>query len=216
MPVPPAESRVVIALVIVSGGRFDHPRLPYPLTDLKVDFRADNQGLAIDDLQARNGQATLRLAGQMRGFAAGAPLTLQAHAEHLLLGRQWEAILPEKLLDQWRKFLPAGEINADQFLKILADASPSAGHCNVMGTALSMNCLAEAMGMALPGTASIPAPWRERGQMAYAAGLRAVRLVEEDLRPSRILTRAALVNATESFRLTASEDLFAPRFPWEA
>jgi len=91
--------------------------------------------------------------------------------------------------------LGAGEIDATQFLKILADASPSAGHCNVMGTALSMNCLAESMGMALPGTASIPAPWRERGQMAYATGQRVVRLVEEDLRPSRILTRAALVNA---------------------
>jgi dihydroxy-acid dehydratase len=91
--------------------------------------------------------------------------------------------------------LAAGEIDDAQFMQMLAGAAPSAGHCNTMGTALSMNCLAEAMGMALPGSASIPAPWRERGQMAHAAGLAAVRLVEEDLRPSRILTRAALLNA---------------------
>ena len=86
----------------LTGGRFDHPRLPYPLTDLKIDFRADNRGLVIDDLQARNGQATLRLSGRMQGFAPGAPLSLHAHTEHLLLGRQWEAILPEKFLAEWR------------------------------------------------------------------------------------------------------------------
>ena len=91
--------------------------------------------------------------------------------------------------------LSAGKIDEEQFMNLLAASAPSAGHCNVMGTALSMNCLAEAMGMALSGSASIPAPWRERGQMAHAAGTRAVELVNEDLRPSRILTRAALVNA---------------------
>jgi xylonate dehydratase len=91
--------------------------------------------------------------------------------------------------------LAAGKIDEEQFMNLLAASAPSAGHCNVMGTALSMNCLAETMGMALPGSASIPAPWRERGQMAYAAGKRAVELVREDLRPSRILTRSALVNA---------------------
>ncbi|EDY17616.1 Dihydroxy-acid dehydratase [Chthoniobacter flavus Ellin428] len=94
-----------------------------------------------------------------------------------------------------RQLRAAGEIDDAQFLQMLAGAAPSPGHCNTMGTALSMNCLAEAMGMALPGTASIPAPWRERGQMAHATGKAVVRLVEEDLRPSRILTRAALLNA---------------------
>lgn len=94
-----------------------------------------------------------------------------------------------------RQLRAAGEIDDAQFLQMLASAAPSPGHCNTMGTALSMNCLAEAMGMALPGTASIPAPWRERGQMAHATGKAVVRLVEEDLRPSRILTRTALLNA---------------------
>lgn len=94
-----------------------------------------------------------------------------------------------------RRRLGAGEIDEDGFLQLLAAATPSLGHCNVMGTALSMNCLAEAMGMALPGTAAIPAPYRERAQAAYAAGKRIVEMVREDLRPSQILSRASLLNA---------------------
>ena len=94
-----------------------------------------------------------------------------------------------------RRRFAAGEIDGRTFMELLMGSAPSAGHCNVMGTALSMNCLAEAMGMALPGSASIPAAYRERGQMAHAAGVRIVEMVREDLRPSRIVTRAALVNA---------------------
>ena len=80
-------------------------------------------------------------------------------------------------------------------MDLLAASAPSAGHCNVMGTALSMNCLAEAMGMALPGTAAIPAPYRERGQAAHATGKRIVEMVREELRPSKVITRTALLNA---------------------
>lgn len=94
-----------------------------------------------------------------------------------------------------RRRLAAGEIDADGFMELLAASAPSAGHCNVMGTALSMNCLAEAMGMALPGTASIPAPYHARGQAAYAVGRRIVQMVREDLRPSQVITRTALLNA---------------------
>jgi len=94
-----------------------------------------------------------------------------------------------------RRRFAAGEIDGRKFTELLMGSAPSAGHCNVMGTALSMNCLAEAMGMALPGSASIPAPYRERGQMAHATGVRIVGMVREDLRPSRVITRTALVNA---------------------
>ena len=94
-----------------------------------------------------------------------------------------------------RRRLAAGEIDDQKFLELLVGSAPSAGHCNVMGTALSMNSLAEAMGMALPGSAAIPAPYRERGQAAHAAGRRIVEMVREDLRPSKIITRAALLNA---------------------
>ena len=89
----------------------------------------------------------------------------------------------------------AGEINYGTFMDIVAASAPSAGHCNTMGTASSMNAMAEALGMSLPGCAAIPAPYRERGQMAYATGRRAVGLVREDLRPSKILTREAFENA---------------------
>ena len=94
-----------------------------------------------------------------------------------------------------RKRFATGEIDERQFIELLAASAPSAGHCNTMGTALSMNCLAEAMGMALPGSASIPAPYRERGQMAHAAGKRIVEMVRENLRPSQVITRTALLNA---------------------
>lgn len=94
-----------------------------------------------------------------------------------------------------RRRLSAGEIDEHAFMKLLEGSSPSPGHCNVMGTALSMNCLAEAMGMALPGTASIPAPYRERLQAAFNTGARIVQMVHEDLRPSKILNRASLLNA---------------------
>jgi dihydroxy-acid dehydratase len=94
-----------------------------------------------------------------------------------------------------RKLLAKGEIDYERFIALAAASAPSAGHCNTMGTALSMNCIAEALGMSLPGCAAIPAPYRERAQMAYATGRRAVELVREELTPSRIMTRAAFENA---------------------
>lgn len=94
-----------------------------------------------------------------------------------------------------RKLLSAGEINYEGFMEMTAAASPSIGHCNTMGTALSMNALAEALGMSLPGCASIPAAYRERGQMAYLTGKRIVDLAFDDVRPSQILTREAFENA---------------------
>ncbi len=83
---------------------------------------------------------------------------------------------------QWkaRELWATGEINDEEFTDLIASAAPSVGYCNTMGTATTMNSLAEALGMQLPGSASIPAPYRERGQMAYATGVRAVELVRED------------------------------------
>src|SRR5262252_6111213 len=94
-----------------------------------------------------------------------------------------------------RQEMAAGRITADEFLDIAAATAPSTGHCNTMGTASTMNALAEALGMSLPGCAAIPAPYRERGQIAYATGVRAVEIVHEDLKPSDILTRKAFENA---------------------
>jgi dihydroxy-acid dehydratase len=96
---------------------------------------------------------------------------------------------------QARQDHAAGKIDYHEFLDIVAASAPSIGHCNTMGTASTMNAMAEALGMSLPGCAAIPAPYRERGQIAYATGVRAVELVREDLKPSDILTRAAFENA---------------------
>jgi dihydroxy-acid dehydratase len=94
-----------------------------------------------------------------------------------------------------RNLMAAGKLDYEGFMTLATASSPSVGHCNTMGTALSMNSLAEALGMSLPTCASIPAPYRERGQMAYATGLRICDMVREDLRPSHILTRQAFENA---------------------
>lgn len=94
-----------------------------------------------------------------------------------------------------RERLAAGEIDYDEFIDIVSSSAPSVGYCNTMGTATTMNSLAEALGMELPGGAAIPAPYRERGQIAYETGFRAVEMVRENLRPSDIMTREAFENA---------------------
>jgi dihydroxy-acid dehydratase len=99
------------------------------------------------------------------------------------------------LIWQARQDQAAGLIDYKEFMDIVAQSAPSIGHCNTMGTASTMNALAEALGMSLPGCAAIPAPYRERAQIAYLTGVRAVEIVREDLKPSDILTRAAFENA---------------------
>ena len=118
---------------------------------------------------------------------SGGPM-LDGHWDGQLVGSGtivWEA----------RRQLAAGEIDYENFIEMVAASAPSLGHCNTMGTALSMNSLAEALGMSLPGCASIPAPYRERGQMAYETGKRIVSMVWENLKPSDILTMSAFRNA---------------------
>ncbi|MAP10641.1 MAG: dihydroxy-acid dehydratase [Gammaproteobacteria bacterium] len=94
-----------------------------------------------------------------------------------------------------RKLHAAGEIDDEEFMEMVADATPSPGHCNTMGTASTMNSLAESLGMMLPGSAAIPAPHKQRASAAYVTGKRIVDMVWEDLTPSRILTREAFENA---------------------
>jgi dihydroxy-acid dehydratase len=89
----------------------------------------------------------------------------------------------------------AGRMDYKEYLDLVCSSAPSIGHCNTMGTASTMNALAEALGLSLPGCAAIPAPYRERAQIAYDTGRRAVEIVHEDLKPSDILTRVAFENA---------------------
>lgn len=94
-----------------------------------------------------------------------------------------------------RQMMAAGEIDYKGFVDLVASSAPSAGHCNTMGTATTMNSIAEALGMTLPGAAAIPAPYRDRYEMAYLTGLRIVDMVWENLIPSKIMTREAFENA---------------------
>ena len=118
---------------------------------------------------------------------SGGPM-LDGHADGALVGSG-------TVIWQMRQKFAAGEVTREEFLAAAMNSAPSIGHCNTMGTASTMNAMAEALGLSLTGCAAIPAAYRERGQMAYRTGLRAVELVNEDLRPSAILTRAAFLNA---------------------
>ena len=93
-----------------------------------------------------------------------------------------------------RELMAAGEIGYEQFIDLVASSAPSTGYCNTMGTATTMNSLAEALGMQLPGSAAIPAPYRDRQEISYRTGKRIVDMVREDLKPSDILTKDNFIN----------------------
>src|SRR6187399_2004305 len=93
-----------------------------------------------------------------------------------------------------RQMMAAGEIGYEQFIELVASSAPSTGYCNTMATASTMNSLAESLGMQLPGSAAIPAPYRDRQEMAYRTGMRIVDMVREDLKPSDILTKDNFIN----------------------
>jgi len=93
-----------------------------------------------------------------------------------------------------RQMMAAGEIGYEQFIELVASSAPSTGYCNTMGTASTMNSLAESLGMQLPGSAAIPAPYRDRQEMAWRTGMRIVEMVHEDLKPSDILTKDNFIN----------------------
>ena len=114
-----------------------------------------------------------------------------------MLDGYWQGKLAGSGTFVWeaRKMYATGEIDFDQFVEMIAASTPSPGHCNTMGTASTMNGLTEALGMSLPGTAAIPAPYAERGESAYYTGRRIVEMVEEDLTPSKVMTREAFENA---------------------
>ncbi|KLE35949.1 IlvD/Edd family dehydratase [Aurantiacibacter luteus] len=94
-----------------------------------------------------------------------------------------------------RELLASGEIDYQGFIRLVASSAPSTGYCNTMGTATTMNSLAEALGMSLTGSAAIPAPYRDRQEVAYHTGKRAVELVNEDVKPSDIMTKDSFANA---------------------
>jgi dihydroxy-acid dehydratase len=114
-----------------------------------------------------------------------------------MLNGYWRGELAGSGTVAWeaRKLQAEGEIDDEEFIQLVADATPSPGHCNTMGTATTMNSLAEALGMSLTGSAAIPAPHKQRAGKAYETGKRIVEMVWEDLTPAKILTREAFENA---------------------
>jgi dihydroxy-acid dehydratase len=113
-----------------------------------------------------------------------------------MLNGYWKGKLAGSGMVVWsaRELFAKGEISYEEMMQMVASSAPSVGHCNTMGTASTMNALAEALGMSLPGSAAIPGPFRERGQNAYETGKRIVEMVREDLKPSDIMTREAFEN----------------------
>jgi len=113
-----------------------------------------------------------------------------------MLNGYWKGKLAGSGMVVWtaREMFAKGEISYEEMMQMVSSSAPSVGHCNTMGTASTMNALAEALGMSLPGSAAIPGPFRERGQNAYETGKRIVEMVHEDLKPSDIMTREAFEN----------------------
>ena len=114
-----------------------------------------------------------------------------------MLDSYWRQKLAGSGTAHWeaRKEYALGDLDDEGYIDMAVSQVPSTGHCNTMGTATTMNSLAESLGMSLPGCATIPAPYRERAAMAYHSGKRVVELVNQNIRPSTIMTREAFENA---------------------
>ena len=101
----------------IARGRIDHPRLPYPLTDLRARFRCDNHSITIEELTARNGRTTLRCSGQMRGYQANSPVSVRLSTQRLVLDSQFVDVMPAAMRDCWYEYLPEGEVDAEARLE---------------------------------------------------------------------------------------------------
>jgi len=152
-------------------------------------------GYPIDAVVLTTGCDKTTPAGIMAATAVDIPAIVLSGGPMLDGWHEGELVGSGTVIWRSRRKLAAGEIDEAEFLERATSSAPSAGHCNTMGTASTMNAVAEALGLSLPGCAAIPAPYRERGQMAYATGRRIVAMAHEDLRPSKILTKAAFSNA---------------------
>jgi dihydroxy-acid dehydratase len=152
-------------------------------------------GYPLDGVVFTTGCDKTTPAALMAGATVNIPAIVLSGGPMLNGWRGAERVGSGTIIWELRKRLAAGDIDYDEFLARGADSAPSVGHCNTMGTASTMNSMAEALGMSLPGSAMIPAPYKERSVVAYQTGERIVEMVWEDLRPLDILTREAFENA---------------------
>ena len=152
-------------------------------------------GYPIDAVVLTTGCDKTTPAGIMAATAVDIPAIVLSGGPMLDGWNDGELVGSGTVIWRSRRALAAGQITEDEFFDAALASAPSAGHCNTMGTASTMNAVAETMGLSLPGCSAIPAPYRERGQMAYETGVRIVEMAYEDLKPSKILTKASFLNA---------------------
>ena len=177
---------------------FENCRRPTAALDRNLSYLGQVEilhGYPIDAVVLTTGCDKTTPAGIMAATTVDIPAIVLSGGPMLDGWHDGELVGSGTVIWRSRRKLAAGEIDEEQFLDAACASAPSAGHCNTMGTASTMNAVAEALGMSLPGCAAIPAPYRERGQMAYETGRRIVEMAYDDLRPSKILTRDAFLNA---------------------
>ncbi|MBU3077941.1 IlvD/Edd family dehydratase [Sphingomonas quercus] len=177
---------------------FENCRRPTAALDRNLSYMALVEtlyGYPIDAVVLTTGCDKTTPAGIMAASTVDIPAIVLSGGPMLDGWHEGELVGSGTVIWRSRRKLAAGEITEDEFLDRACDSAPSAGHCNTMGTASTMNAVAEALGLSLTGCAAIPAPYRERGQMAYETGRRIVEMAYEDLRPSKILTRESFLNA---------------------
>jgi dihydroxyacid dehydratase/phosphogluconate dehydratase len=177
---------------------FENCRRPTAALDRNLMYLALTEtlyGYPIDAVVLTTGCDKTTPAGIMAACTVDIPAIVLSGGPMLDGWHEGELVGSGTVIWRSRRKLAAGEIDEEEFLRRATDSAPSAGHCNTMGTASTMNSVAETLGLSLPGCAMIPAPYRERGQMAFLTGKRIVDMAYEDLRPSRILTRDSFVNA---------------------
>lgn len=177
---------------------FEQGRRPTAALDRNLAFMGLTEvlhGYPLDGVVLTTGCDKTTPSGIMAAAAMDIPAIVLSGGPMLNGWEGDERIGSGAIIWRCREQFSAGEIDYQGFMERLTAGAPSAGHCNTMGTALTMNCLAEIMGMSLPGCGAIPAPYMERSQMAYLTGRRIVEMVWEDLRPSKIITQSAINNA---------------------
>jgi dihydroxy-acid dehydratase len=177
---------------------FENCRRPTAALDRNLSYLGQVEilhGYPIDAVVLTTGCDKTTPAGIMAATTVDIPAIVLSGGPMLDGWYEGELVGSGTVIWRCRRRLAAGEITEDEFLDAACASAPSAGHCNTMGTASTMNAVAEALGLALPGCAAIPAPYRERAQMAYETGRRIVEMAYEDLRPSKILTRESFLNA---------------------
>ena len=177
---------------------FENCRRPTAALDRNLSYLGQVEimhGYPIDAVVLTTGCDKTTPAGIMAASTVDLPAIVLSGGPMLDGWHDGELVGSGTVIWRSRRKLAAGTMTEAEFFDAACASAPSAGHCNTMGTASTMNAVAEALGLSLPGCAAIPAPYRERGQMAYASGRRIVELAYADLRPSRLLTRAAFLNA---------------------